>query len=321
MHKPLGIMKEQCLITGGSGFLGQALMEALARRYDVCTLGRHTTGAAVHIRADLGSEIPVLPDEFFSLVVHNAGLAHHEALKKTDPDIFFRVNAAGTEHLLQALSRLTRPPACLVLISTVAVYGLSEGHDIDEEHPFAATDDPYSLSKRKAEEFMLHYAAGKNIPCFIFRLPLVIGRNHKGNMRKLVDAFRKGRYLSVKGNHARKSMVRADDVAALIAALPKGSGGIYNLSDGAGHSLNEIETVLAHKTGTRPLGIPGILLQLAALAGSVIRVVWKGFPLSTGVYRKLTSTLTFSNARASQDLDWKPRDVLDYLKDTPTEAL
>lgn len=308
------------LISGAGGFLGTYFTEAFRNSHHIVTIGRKEMDDYEHIPCDLAHQIPLLPDLAYDTVIHNAGLAHQEALKKSNPERFFQVNARGTQHLIESLKKLSLHPERIVLISTVAVYGCEEGSGIIESQPLNG-HDPYALSKMEAEQMLLAYCEKAGIPCFIFRLPLVIGKHHKGNMRRLIDSIRKGRYVQIKENMALKSMVLASDVAELAGRLHNKPSGIYHLTDRIDHRINEVEDILSGRLGKSPLKIAPSLIKMICGLGSLIQKVWRGFPIHLGTYRKLTSTLTFSCEQAVTRLQWNPANVADFLKQCPLEEL
>lgn len=308
------------LITGASGFLGNCFTNAFRVSHQIVSIGRQSIADCEHISCDLSVHIPTIPNRAFDTVIHNAGLAHQEKLKSSNPELFFRVNKDGTRHLLEAIRKLSVKPGRMVCISTVAVYGCETGSAIDEMHPLNGAD-PYAKSKAEAEELMLSYCRSEDIPCYILRLPLVIGKHHKGNMRRLIDSVRAGKYVQIKDNMALKSMVLADDVAALVKTLHGKPGGIYNLTDERNHRINELEDLLSTRFQKKLMKIPRWMVYFPCAIGSVIHLVWKGFPIHLGTFRKLTTTLTFSSKQASMKLQWKPENVVDFLRECPLNEL
>jgi nucleoside-diphosphate-sugar epimerase len=302
-------LKSIILCSGSTGFIGRYFVNALSGNHTVLGIGRN---AESDIQWYMGNEsCPELPE--FNHVVHTAGLAHTLPKNAQEAEAFNRVNVEGTRQLLHSLEK--NPPNSFVFLSTVAVYGMEEGEDISESHQLLGSS-PYAQSKIRAEELVSEFCKRNAIDCLILRLPLVAGVQPPGNLGAMSKAIRKGRYLRIGKAQARKSMVLAEDIATLFLDWigdteiqpPKRPSGTYNLTDGHHPSLHQIEDSLCLKWGRK--GLPTIPENLARLMGKAGDLI-PGFPFTTNTYTKLTSTLTFSDAKARAELGWNPRPVLE----------
>lgn len=292
------------LLTGANGFLGRVFLHELRPGFQVITLGRSKSNA---ITVDLAKEIPNL-NESFDCVIHAAGKAHSIPKSEADVAEFFQVNLRGTINLVTGLERLQKLPASLVFISTVAVYGLETGELIDEASPLIG-HTPYASSKIQAEAYLTEWCQSKGIMLTILRLPLVVGIGAPGNLGAMIQLMRKGLYVGIGTGAARKSMVLATDLARFIPEIAS-RGGVYNLTDGFHPSMNEFEAALASRLGkSAPLRLPVWFLRGVAGVGDILGD-W--FPLNSLRLRKLTDSLTFSDAKARQ-AGWQPHSVIENL--------
>lgn len=168
------------LLTGASGFLGKYLLAELdAQEIQVDTIGRTAENT---FQCDLAKDSLELPnDVLYDMVVHNAGKAHFVPQNEAEGKVFYGVNVGGTEKLLDAILSLKNKPKCIVFVSTVAVYGLELGENIDETAPLLG-NSPYAKSKIMAEEMIQTWCASNGVNCVILRLPLVVGENAPGNL-------------------------------------------------------------------------------------------------------------------------------------------
>jgi nucleoside-diphosphate-sugar epimerase len=286
------------LLTGATGFLGKYLLsEFIAQEIQVDTVGRTAENT---FQCDLAKDRLELPsDALYDMVVHNAGKAHFVPQNEAEGNVFYDVNVGGTEKLLDAILSLKNKPKCIVFVSTVAVYGLELGENIDETAPLLG-NTPYAKSKIMAEEMIQTWCAKNGVNGVILRLPLVVGENAPGNLGAMEKAIRKGYYFRLGTGNARRSMVNAVDVAKLIPGLIE-MNGVYNLTDGLHRSFAEMDTFLAQKHGKTVKKIPVWMGKWAAKLGDLI----PGFPLNTYRLGKLEQSLTFNDDKARKELNWK----------------
>jgi GlcNAc-P-P-Und epimerase len=291
------------LLTGATGFLGKIMLEQWVSKHHVITLGRDHTNI---VQCDLKNHVPSLGR--MDMVVHAAGKAHVLPKNSLEADDFFKVNVTGLINLLAALE----PPNFLrkfVFISSVAVYGLTEGNLISENFPLQA-EDPYGKSKIAAEKIVSDWCIENKIKYYILRLPLIAGRNAPGNLGAMVRAVKKGRYFSIGEASAKKSMVLAEDIARFIIDI-EGPSGIYNLTDNYHPSFKELETKISCFYGQKP--VHSIPISIAKIFGSVGDLIGtQFFPLNSEKVKKITSNLTFDDSNARSYLNWNSHSVLKY---------
>ena len=149
------------LVTGGGGFLGQALCRGLRERgHEVASFSRsrHAALDALGVRqlqGDLADRDAVLAafGEGFDAVLHNAAKAGAWGSHAS----YFDANVTGTRNVIAAV-RGVEVPRLMHVSSTVAV-GLSTGGEpATEETPWNMAedglDDGYAITKRRAEELV-----------------------------------------------------------------------------------------------------------------------------------------------------------------------
>lgn len=303
-------MKTDILLTGASGFLGKAIISTLEGTYRFFTIGRQVVEPGDrHLTADLSDGIiNNLPAA--GIVVHCAGKAHSVPKTAAEEQAFFKVNYQGTINLCESLEASGTIPRAFVFISTVAVYGKDEGVLIAEDHPLLG-DTPYAKSKIMAEQYLEEWARKHNVTLGILRLPLIAGSNPPGNLKAMIDGIRSGRYLGIGKADARKSIVWAGDVAAIIPGVAE-KGGAYNLTDGCHPSFRELEHTIALALNKKdPVSIPLPLAKLIAIAGNILG---NRFPLNSNKLKKITTTLTFNDMKARTLLNWKPSVVTEKIR-------
>jgi GDP-4-dehydro-6-deoxy-D-mannose reductase len=247
------------LVTGGSGFLGRHVLDAIASGgVEPVALGRKAPPgwpSGRFVRGDLDDPLDlacalgsVRPD----VVIHAAG--------RTPPALaqdLFRANVGGLARLIEALRHLGRP-ARLVVAGSAAELGPVPADRLpaDESCPCRPAD-PYGLSKWAATRLAL--AAGGP-------LEVVVGRifNPIGPGLPSTQAF--GRFASllaapgpdplrlrVGDLDARRDFVDVRDAASALVALgSRGrAGSIYHVGTGHSRSVGEGLEALVRLSGRR----------------------------------------------------------------------
>lgn len=293
------------LFAGAFGFLGNNVRPFLERMYDVTTIGLLPQD---DYTVNIAKEIPDL-GERYDIVLHAAGKAHSVPRTEAEKQVFFDVNLQGTKNLCTALER-RGVPRTFIFISTVAVYGCAYGENITEDHPLNGAT-PYAMSKRLAEEYLQKWCYEHNVILGIIRPSLIAGPNPPGNLGSMIHGIRSGKYLSIAGGRARKSILMVQDIAKLVPLLAE-KGGIYNVCDSHHPTFRELETIICRQLDKKqPLSIPYWVAKCMALAGDCLG---RKAPINSLKLDKITKSLTFSNEKAIRELGWKPTNVLENFK-------
>lgn len=293
------------LYTGASGFIGTNIKPLLSKIYHVKTLGLTKYD---DYKINLSKEIPFF-DEKFDIVLHTVGKAHSIPKTVEEKKAFFDVNLQGTKNLCASLEK-ERIPKSLIFISTVAVYGLDYGEEISENCSLNGTT-PYALSKLLAEQFLQDWCKKNSVVLGILRPSLIAGPNPPGNLGSMINGIKTGKYLSIAGGKARKSVLMVDDIARLVPKLTD-KGGIFNICDDSQPTFRELEMLISHQLGKKiPLSIP---LKYAKLLAKVGDIIGNNATINTIKLKKITESLTFSNEKAKSELNWQPLNVLENFK-------
>lgn len=265
------------LLTGGSGFLGSHIAESLAARGIPFRALVRPSSVTTHLRTLPGVElVEGTLDDRLSLdravngvthVIHAAGI-----VKANTPAEFHRVNAAGTQNVVDAILGNTPNLKRLVLVSSLSVSGPSTNGKPLFGDPAPNPISNYGRSKLAAERAAL--ATKTRVPLTIIRPPLIYGPRD----REVLAFFQavKYRVFPFMGEKARGVSVvyAADAAAACIAALdaqvPSGRG--YFIEDGHLNTLAEllshIEAALDRRAWFR-LSVPEPLMRTAAFGAEL----------------------------------------------------
>jgi UDP-glucose 4-epimerase len=223
---------QTCLVTGGAGFIGSNLVDALIRDgnevivIDDFSTGHYKTNKATYSWWD--SKFP----EKIDVVFHLAALARIQP-SFYQPQKTYDVNSTLT---MKALDIAMSHGARLVYAGSSSVY-----HD-----PFA---NPYSYTKWLGEQHCLLYSKLYKLPCAIARFFNVYGPRQieEGEFSTVIGIFekqyRENKPLTVTGDgEQRRDFTHVKDIVRGLIAMSKSDwhGDIFNLGTGTNYSINEV---------------------------------------------------------------------------------
>ena len=261
------------LVTGGTGFLGSHLIDALLEEpgIEVYALVRDTSKPRwlegidnVRFLAGDLAHLPSLPAGL-DCVYHLAGLT-----KTLRPSDYYTVNGDGTANLLRALERRSGRLRFVHLSSLAAVGPSSPGKGISENDPPRPVS-PYGESKLQAEEQVLKYRDRFSV--VLLRAAAIYGPRDED----FLEFFRwiKRGIKPVLGRHKILSLLYVRDAvrACLLARDPgRPSGEIFNIADPRPCGWEDIGGIAAGILGKRPvpISLPIWSAYLAAVASEGI---------------------------------------------------
>jgi len=316
------------LVTGASGFIGQRLCQALARRGDrVRALYRRRTPppALAALAAPGGAEAPFRPVELLRADLAQPGRAAqaaegmdaviHVAALASDwgpYELFKRENYDATASLLAAAE--AAGAKAFVYIGSAVVSGFGPHVDSTEEGPYYPLKYPYQVTKRLAERLVL----GRNRPGFktvAIRPCNVYGPGDRTTTYKMFEAILGGVFGYLGSGEAYTCPVYVDDLCeGIVAALDRdqAAGEAIILTDGQKVRWKDYAEELYSAIGSRkrPLSLPVPLAAAAARAmgAAALALRCEGAPPLT-MYRveQASQDYHFSNEKARRLLGFEPR--------------
>jgi nucleoside-diphosphate-sugar epimerase len=302
------------LVTGGSGFLGGHIVEALSARGDEVRALVRKTSNTEHLkklpRVELfeGSieQVDRVSEavDGVDAVVHSAGI-----VKARSTDEFFAVNVGGTSNLVEAARKRGKSLKRFVHVSSLEACGPSaDGTPVpaDQENPVTA----YGRSKLAAEKVVL--SAKDQMPVVILRPAAIYGPRDV----EILDAFKsiqRGLFPVINGGRSKTIWIYATDCAnacvrAIDADVP--SGGVYFVDDGCGaiamsQMFADFERALGKKAIRAPLPMP-VLRTVARGVEAFGRLTNRPVMLTREKADMLVQDWVCSSESTRKDLGWQP---------------
>ena len=334
--------RKHVLITGGAGFVGCNLADALLRAGERVIVADNFSRAgaranAAWLAARHGGRVrietmDVADADAVAALVRESRQVYHLAAQVAvttslvDPALDLRTNLLGTFNVLEAARTLPDPPAVL-FTSTNKVYGAiddvpvergPDGYRYADGRRGIAEDrsldfhSPYGCSKGAADQYVRDYARIYGLPTVVFRMSCIYGTRQFGTedqgwVAHFARALRAGDPLTVFGDgHQVRDILWIDDLVRAMRAAMDGiddvAGEVFNIGGGLENTVS-VQSVIRHFQG------------LTAADAHVAYADWR--PGDQRVY-------VSDAAKATTSLGWRPRvtwtDGLDRLVDWMEEA-
>jgi nucleoside-diphosphate-sugar epimerase len=274
------------LITGSSGFIGKSLTDDLTPNFNLFLPTRNALKSS-----DLFNDIDA--------VIHLAGKAHdnRQCIKGND---YEEINTKLTVDLFDRF--LLSESKIFIFMSSILVLGPSALLPLNEEQ-IPSPLSQYAKSKNLAESYILSKLSKTSKKIIIIRVPLVYGKEQKGNLNSLFDFIDKIPFWPLGSYHARKSFCDINNLKFVINKILLNKNmpsGIYHVADDVEYSLNEIYIRLSKSVNRNPIiiSIPKLIISSMVYLGSLLRLSFNHVRLE-----KLSSTLLVSNNKIKSTLN------------------
>ena len=260
-------------VTGGTGFIGRQVVDALRARGDeVTVLSRGAPGTAHW--PDPASEPPPPEalagrDGVLHLLGENVGQRWTDKARRRIRES----RELGTRNLVEGLSRLSEDqrPKALVSMSATGFYGARGDERIDESGP---AGDDFLAEVVKVWEAEARNAEALGLRVAIPRTGVVLAEGG-GALDKMLPPFKLGVGGPVAGGRQYVPWVHLDDVVAGILFLLDEGSGTYNLTAPEPVTNKELSKALGRALH-RPAVAPVPALAVKALYGEMAWIVTTG---------------------------------------------
>tara|TARA_A100001011_G_C14321973_1_gene851226 strand:- start:12424 stop:13413 length:990 start_codon:yes stop_codon:yes gene_type:complete len=253
------------LVTGGAGFIGSNLVEALLKKgHSVRIVDNFSSGSQNNIK-NFKKKIKILNHDiskdsnklskFFSkvdVVIHLAGIADIVPSIQ-NPKRYYEVNVTGTLNILQAANKANVKK--FLYAASASCYG------IPKKYPTKETENlnpqyPYALSKVLGEKLVIHWAKVYQMPNVSLRFFNVYGPRSRttGAYGAVFGVFLaqklKKKPLTIVGNGQQtRDFIHVYDLVDALIKISKSNikQDVFNLGGGKEVSVNTIANIIGGK--------------------------------------------------------------------------
>jgi len=307
------------LITGATGAVGPGVVYALHQAgYQIRSFSIDHPSAGLFpqsveiVVGDITDQVAVQSAmQGVDAVVHLAALLHIDNQSSGMREKYEHVNIGGTSTVVDAAIKagVTR----VVLFSTIAVYGHTEGCVLNEMSP-TNPETFYAQTKLAAEKIVLNAISTGGQPFgTVLRFGAIYGSRIKGNYERLTHALASHRFIPIGSGLNRRTLIYDNDVgraAALAVAHPITAGRIFNVTDGGYHTMKEITKSICSALGRRPprLSLPvGPVRIVAGLIEKVANIIGLRSPVTFEAINKYTEDIAVDGSLIQQELGFVPQ--------------
>ena len=315
-------------ITGGSGFIGRAIVERLAGRGDYVIALVRDSGRSRFLRSDRVtlvasdlSDVAAIGKQLkgADAVIHAAG-AYRIGIRASERSAMWESNVGATKRVLDAA--MGAGAKRIVYVSTLNVFGDTRGQLVDEtfrrdlKRGFLSW---YDETKFRAHEAALERAQNGG-PIVIVQPGQTYGPHDHSQASALLERAYRGSLRVVPFPTSGLAWVHVSDIAdAIVAALDRGHiGEAYSLA-GDCHRLGASVAIAARLGGHKPprLEVPTRLLRILAPLNDRLGGM-PGLPPNLAEAIRSGDNVTYwaKHDKATAELGFRPRSLEQGVVDT-----
>ncbi|XP_028401429.1 UDP-glucuronic acid decarboxylase 1-like [Dendronephthya gigantea] len=256
--------RKRILITGGAGFVGSHLTDALMMAgHEVTVVDNYFTGRKRNVEHWIGHpNFEMINHDVVEPLFIEVDQIYHLASPASPPHYMYnpiktiKTNAIGTLNMLGLAKRVR---ARLLLASTSEIYGDPEVHPQPEDYwGHVNTIGPracYDEGKRVAETMCYAYARQANVEVRIARIFNTFGTRMHMNDGRVVSNFilqaLQGKPITIygEGRQTRSFQYVSDLVDGLIKLMNSNVSSPVNLGNPSEHTIKEFAVMIRNRVG------------------------------------------------------------------------
>jgi len=305
------------LVTGGSGFIGTNLVEAL-----ICA--GHNVKIYDNVKSKLFPDSCIVGDiqnrdrltESASGIdaVYHLAAVHRDYVRPISQ--YYDVNVGGTNNIVYALEKNNINK--VIFTSTVALYGRN-ALEPNEDSPIRPFND-YGQSKYESECLLNSWADSDPKRCLVTVRPSVVfGENNRGNVYRLLAQIASGKFIMIGSGKNKKSMAYVRNLSQFLIYCLESIPGqhVYNYADKPDLKVNELVRITYNclNKGNGPaIRVPYLVGVLGGYAGNIIaKITGRNYPIRSIRVRKLCSESRISTEKLEKTGFKAPHSLTDAL--------
>lgn len=249
------------LVTGGAGFIGSHIADAVVDDNHVRVLDDLSTGSRTNVPQDADLiEADIRDREALETAMDGVDVVFHEAAMVSVPQSVesprecHDINGTATVDVLEAARA---NDSRVVLASSAAIYGHPETVPVPETAPKRPAS-PYGLEKLSGDYYTRIYADRYGLETVNLRYFNVYGPRHSGGqysgvISTFLEQARTGSDITVEGDGEQtRDFVHVDDVvqANLRAATTAATGASYNIGTGSSITILDLARTIQEVAAT-----------------------------------------------------------------------
>lgn len=258
-------------VTGGAGFIGSHLVDALCENHEVVVLDNLSSGKLENIKKWLTSSNftfirdDLLKSEKIHEYLSDCETVFHFAANpevrvgSANPMVHYEQNVAATFNMLEAIRQVGNVKK-LVFTSSSTVYGEPEKIPTPEDYAPLKPISVYGASKLACEALITSYAYTYGFDAVIYRLANIVGsRMQHGVIYDFINKLKKNpEKLEILGDGSQtKSYLDVEDcIKAMFTGLQTNANRveIYNVGSEDQVNVKQIADIVCEEIGLKNVG-------------------------------------------------------------------